>query len=80
VYELALFSPPGDVGDKTVSYQVTRLNTGDVATGTLTAATAGVQLPLNTTLLTNHYMHRQNGANLVAPAIDMFSDYIETDQ
>jgi hypothetical protein len=34
-----------------VLYTVTRINTGHVAEGTLTAATAGVQLPSNTTML-----------------------------
>ena len=37
-----------------VGWAVTRLNTGAVASGTLTAATAGLQLPLNTTLLGYH--------------------------
>ena len=75
-YELALFSSPflGSVG-----YMVTRLNTGQVATGVLTAATAGLQLPLNTTLLSHHKAWRTNNATALAVGLDIISDYIETD-
>lgn len=48
IYLVTLHAKPG-TGD--VYYRVERTNTGDVAVGTLTAATAGVQLPLNTTNL-----------------------------
>jgi len=47
-YELTLFAPP--TSNNTVYYQVARLNTGDIATGTLTG-TAGTVLPANTTFL-----------------------------
>jgi hypothetical protein len=75
-YELALFASPenGNVG-----WMVTRLNTGAVASGTLTAATAGLQLPLNTTLLSYHKAWRCNNATLLAVGLDIISDYIETD-
>ena len=75
-YELALFAPPGLA---TVGYMVTRLNTGHVASGVLTAATAGLQLPLNTTLLSYHKAWRTNNATALAVALDVVSDYIETD-
>ena len=75
-YELALFAAPenGNVG-----WMVTRLNTGAVASGMLTAATAGLQLPLNTTLLSYHKAWRTNNAALLAVGLDIISDYIETD-
>lgn len=75
-YELALFASTenGNVG-----WMVTRLNTGAVASGTLTAATAGLQLPLNTTLLSYHKAWRCNNATLLAVGLDIMSDYIETE-
>ncbi len=75
-YELVLFAPP-DNGS--VGWMVTRLNTGAVASGTLTAATAGTQLPLNTTLLSYHKAWRTNNAVLLAVGLDIISDYLETD-
>lgn len=76
VYELALFCAPGatDVG-----WQVTRLNTGDVASGTL-SGTLGTQLPAQNTLLTYSRNWRTNNATALAVGLDIFSDYIETDQ
>ena len=75
-YELSLFASPNNGN---VSYVVTRLNTGASATGTLTAATAGTQLPLNTTLLSYHKAWRCNNATALAVGLDIISDYIETD-
>ena len=75
-YELALFASPFL---SSVGYMVTRLNTGAVASGVLTAATAGLQLPLNTTLLSYHKAWRTNNATLLAVGLDIISDYIETD-
>lgn len=75
VYELALFCPPGSV---IVHYEVTRLNTGDRVTGTLTG-TAGTQLPSSTTLLSYSQNWRTNNATALAVGLDIFSDYIETD-
>ena len=75
-YELSLFASPANGN---VSYVVTRLNTGASATGTLTAATAGTQLPLNTTLLSYHKAWRTNNATALAVGLDIISDYIETD-
>ena len=76
VYELALYSAPNWSG--LVSYEVTRLNTGNVATGDLTG-TSGVQLPAPTTLLTYHWAYRTNNTSTLAVGLDIVSDYIETD-
>ncbi len=75
-YELALFASPNAA---TVNYMVTRLNTGHVASGVLTAATPGTQLPLNTTLLSYCKAWRTNNATALAVGLDIISDYIETD-
>jgi hypothetical protein len=77
VYELALFSAPGN--NTSVGYQVTRLNTGDTASGVLTG-TAGTAIPSNTTLLSYSTNWRSNNATALACAFDIFGDYIETDQ
>lgn len=75
-YELALFAEPNSTR---VDYQVTRLNTGQVASGVLTAATAGLQLPAPATLLSQHKAWRTNNATALAVGLDLISDYIETD-
>jgi len=69
-YELVLFCAPNT---STVGYQVTRLNTGDVASGTIST-----DLPASTTLLGPQLM-RNNGATALAVGIDLVSLYIETD-
>lgn len=74
MYELALFAAPNST---TVQYEVTRLNTGDVAKGTLSGA-AGTVLPAATTLL-GPWGYRTNNASALACAIDVASAYIETD-
>jgi hypothetical protein len=71
-YELALFAPPGAT---VCSYQVTRLNTGNVATGVLNSA----QLPAPTVLLAAPWGYRTNNATAAAVGIDVSSVYIETD-
>lgn len=68
-YELALFAPP--TGN--VQYQVTRLDTGAVASGEITSG-----LPLNSTLLC-HQIWRTNNATLLAVGIDVCGIYMETD-
>lgn len=73
-YELALFSAPNS-GD--VHYEVTRLNTGNVATGTITNSGATV-LPTNTTLIAP-WGYRTNNATALAVSLDVMSAYIETD-
>lgn len=74
VYELALFSPPSS-GD--VSWEVTRVNTGDRASGTITNSGSTV-LPTNTTLLAP-WGYRTNNATALAVGLDVMSAYIETD-
>ncbi len=76
MYELALFAPTNS--NNTVYYEVTRLNTGNVATGTLTG-TAGTALPASATLLSYMRIWRTNNATALAVAYDLASDYIETD-
>jgi hypothetical protein len=74
VYELALFSAPNS-GD--VHYQVSRLGTAHVATGTIVNSGAAV-LPSNATLLAI-WGYRTNNATALAVGIDVMSAYIETD-
>jgi len=77
VYELALFAPP--FKDNVVYYEVTRVNTGNVATGVITADTSGSALPAPQLLLTYGYHWRCNLATGLAVSLDIMSDYIETD-
>ena len=74
MYELALFASPNS---QTIQYEVTRLNTGHVATGTL-SGTVGTQLPAATTLLAP-WGYRTNNASALAVGLDVASCYIETD-
>jgi hypothetical protein len=76
LYELTLFCSP--TSTNSVSYRVERLNTGDIASGVLTTVTAGVGLPLNTSLLMNND-YRTNNATASAVGIDYVSVYFETD-
>jgi hypothetical protein len=61
-----------------VDYKVTRLNTGEVAAGSVTAATAGTQLPANTTFLSPR-MWRATAGTSGTPQIDISNFYIESD-
>jgi hypothetical protein len=74
-YELTLFAPP--TSNNTVYYQVTRLNTGDKASGTLTG-TAGTVLPANTTRLASA-LWRSNNATASAVTLSVGNIYTETD-
>jgi hypothetical protein len=74
MYELALFSPPSSPN---VQWEVTRLNTGDVASGTITNSGATI-LPPATQLMTP-WGYRTNNATALAVAIDVASVYLETD-
>jgi hypothetical protein len=76
VYELALFAPSNS--NNTVYYEVTRINTGNVATGPLTG-TAGTALPSSSTLLTYSWNYRTNNTSSTIVGIDIMSDYVETD-
>jgi hypothetical protein len=75
LYELALFSPPTVA--QTVHWQVARLNTGDVASGTLTGGAA--VLPAADVLLTPFNSIVSNNATAAEVAIDIVSVYAETD-
>jgi hypothetical protein len=74
-YQVVLFAPP--TSNNTVYYQVTRLNTGNVATGTLTGTT-GTALPANTT---NLYYRGWRCNNATAAAVTLLygAMYVETD-
>lgn len=74
MYELALFAAP-NTGD--IKYEVTRLNTGAVATGTISNTSAAV-LPQNGTLMAP-WGYRTNNATALAVGLDVASAYIETD-
>lgn len=76
LYELVLYANPG--ANNTMGYKVTRLNTGHVAEGTLTAATPGTQLPANTTAM-GMRAWRSNNATALAVGLDLVSFYIQTD-
>jgi hypothetical protein len=76
IYELILYAPPNL--NNQVAYRVERINTGDVATGVLTAATPGTQLPANTTFL-GPTMFRSNNATALAVGLDIVSMYVEND-
>jgi hypothetical protein len=69
-YELALYAPPNGGN---IDYRVTRLNTGDVATGSITT-----DLPVNTQFL-GLQLWRNNGATALAVGIDVGQVYLETD-
>ena len=70
VYELTMFAPASGAN---VNWQVTRLDTGAVASGTLTS-----NFPSGTTLLT-HQLWRTNNATALAVGLDICGIYIETD-
>ena len=74
LYELALFAPPDT---QVIHWQVTRVNTGQVASGTLNG-TVGTAIPAATTFL-GHAAWRCNNATALACGIDVVSVYVETD-
>lgn len=76
MYE-AIFFAPTNVNNS-VSYRVTNLSTNAEASGTLTAATPGTQLPAATTLLA-HRAYRCNNTTALAVGIDVVTIYVETD-
>lgn len=72
VYELVMFAPPNG---STISYRVTRLDTGNETTGTVSAS---ADLPVNTQFLSPHeYMN--NGGTAAAVVLDVMRVYVETD-
>jgi hypothetical protein len=76
LYELTLYAPLSV--NNVVYYRVERLNTGNISEGTLTAATPGLQLPLNTTLL-GLQSWRTNNATALSVALDYAGIAIEKD-
>ena len=76
VYELALFAPPNAF---VIYYEVTRINTGNVATGVLVGDGAAIVLPAPATLLSFSWNYRTNNATALSVGLDIMSDYIETD-
>ena len=70
VYELTLYAKPNG---STVGYRVHRLNTGDVASGTIST-----NLPANTVLLAPQFW-RNNGATALAVDLAFMGLYVETD-
>lgn len=78
LYGVRFFCAPGT--NNQVDWVVVRLNTNQWASGSLTAATPGTQLPLNTTLLTHMQAWRTNNATALAVGLDIASDYIDVAQ
>ena len=70
VYDLLLFCAPNG---STIGYRVERMNTGDVAEGTLST-----NLPVNTTLL-GIQLWRTNNATALAVGLDLVHLQIDTD-
>jgi hypothetical protein len=75
MYELALFAPPSVAN--TVHWMVTRLNTGHVASGTISGG--ATVLPQSSTLMAGLHGYRTNNATALAVAIDFSRYYLETD-
>jgi hypothetical protein len=74
-FELALFCAPGSVD---ISWAVTNLTNGAVASGTI-AGVSGTNVPAPATLLSFSRNWRGNNATALAVGLDICSDYIETD-
>lgn len=73
-YELVLHTPLN--ANNICHYTVTRLNTGHVASGTLTG-TAGTALPASTTTLTGLQAWRTNNATALAVTLSLGLSYLE---
>lgn len=75
-YEFILYSPPYE--NAKVYWQLTRLNTGHVASGVITGA-SNVNLPASTDFLIPWLIWRSNNATALAVAFDFMFDYFDTD-
>lgn len=73
IYEVAFYAPPHG---STISYRVTRLSTGDVATGTVSAAAS----LLGNTLGLAAQLWRSNGSTAAAVGIDCLGLYMGSDR
>lgn len=72
VYEFVMFASPNGTS---VGYRLTRLDTGDETSGSITNS---ADLPTNTAFLTHHeYMN--NGGTAAAVVIDVMRVYVESD-
>lgn len=71
IYELALFAPPSS--SNTIYWQVSRLNTGDVAQGTISGD--ATQVPA---VLLGASFYVSNNATAASAAFDFVSLYVET--
>ncbi len=74
IYEFTLYSPPSAAN--TLHYRVERMGTAFVAQGQLGPGTAGVTIPLATTLLA-HTAWRSNNATALAVGLDICNVYFE---
>lgn len=70
VYEAIFFSPPNG---STIGYRVSRLDTGDVSSGTLSS-----NIPQNSVVLT-HHQYMNNGGTAAAVVLDVNRVYVESD-
>lgn len=75
MYDLILFSPP-EIAN-TLYWEVRRVNTGQVASGTIVASTAAI-LPQSGILLVPINAFRTNNATALAVGLDLFRGVIET--
>ncbi|MFZ1812663.1 MAG: hypothetical protein WAU02_04095 [Candidatus Saccharimonadales bacterium] len=71
VYEVIMFAPPNG---STIGYRVTRLDTGDTTSGTM----SGASLPVNTAMLT-HHQYMNNGGTAASVVLDITRVYVESD-
>lgn len=71
IYDITFFAAPND---NDIGYTITKLNTGDTASGTLAS-----DLPAAATFLAPH-IYLNNGGTASAVTIDIMRLYIETDQ
>ena len=74
-YELILFASPNTANS--IGWQVTRLDTGDTASGTVTGAAAVI--PQSSMLMTPFSLMRTNNATAASVALDIISLGFETD-
>lgn len=75
-YELILYSPSHE--NAVVYWQLTRLNTGDVASGSVVGTSSAV-LPINSSFLLPWLVWRSNNATALSVAIDFMLAYFDTD-
>lgn len=76
VYELILYSPSEE--SAVVYYQLTRLNTGDVASGKIVGTSSAV-LPASSAFLIPWLIWRSNNATALSVAFDFMFAYFDTE-